>query len=120
MISKSLIVEPGNLPHRLQIQKLPDTAAAVNSFGETYAGTPTGSPSVIATVYAFIKQLTGDELLAAQQQIADVTHKIQCRYRPGITPKMIGLFQGRTFQFLRVDNTEERNRVLWIWAKEQV
>lgn len=120
MISKSLVVEPGNLVHRMQVKKLPDTAIAVNSLGETYAADPAGNLSTIATVYCNIKQMVGNELLAAQQQVADVTHKIQMRFRPGITPKMLGVFQGRTFQFLRVENDQERNRVLWIWAKEQV
>lgn len=105
-------MEAGRLKHRGKIQQASEVA---NSFGEMV---PTWADAL--TRYCSINPLSGQELFAAQQVQAEVTHKIKMRYTAGLTPKMRLVYAGRVFNFLNILNTDEENYELTILAKEEV
>lgn len=108
------MIDIGDLRHRVIIESL--DLVAQNARGE-----PTQSVTVVATVWAEIKPLTGRELFTAQQRAAQVTHGVRMRY-PGtaVTPEMRLNFNSRYFDILSVLNIDEQNRELQILAKERL
>ena len=101
----------GRLRHRITIQ---NPTKQRNQVGETVLAWKD-----LATVWAAVEPVSGKEFFAAKQVIAEVTHKIRTRYRPGISPQSRVLFNGRTFEVNSVINRDERNRELEIMATEQ-
>lgn len=75
---------------------------------------------VVATLHASISQVGGREVLAGERLVADVTHEIGLRYRPGITPAHRLVYQGRVFNVVRVEDVGERRREIRILVKEVV
>ena len=73
----------------------------------------------VATVWAQISPVSGREYLS-QVRETTVSHKIYCRYRPGITPKMRVKFGERIFRIISALNWEERNEGLTIMCEELV
>ena len=72
----------------------------------------------VAEFYASIEPVAGREYFQAQQVQNSTTHRIRCRYRPGINSKQQIRFRGRTFELQSVLNLEERNEWLEIMAVE--
>ena len=73
----------------------------------------------VATTWAQISPVSGREYLTQIRETM-VTHKVYCRYRPGITPRMRIKFGERFFQIISVLNWEERNEGLTIMCEEHV
>lgn len=73
----------------------------------------------VATVWAQISPVSGREYLAQVRETM-VSHKIYCRYRDGITPRMRIKFKDRTFRIISVLNWDERNEGLTIMCEEHV
>lgn len=73
----------------------------------------------VCTTWAQISPLSGKEYFS-QVRENTVSHKIYCRYRPGITPKNRVRFGKRTFRILSVINWEERNEGLTLMCEETV
>lgn len=103
-------VKAGARDRRIVIQTLTETT--------TDGGEITEAATTFATVWAEIMPLSGRELWIAQQSQATTTHKITMIYRPGITPKMRAIYNGRTFNFDSVVNLDEANRYIMITATE--
>lgn len=74
---------------------------------------------MFAAAWARIEALSGRELIAAQQKVSDVTHKITIRYQEGILASMNVWYDGRQFQIQAVENPEERNRYLFLLCVER-
>ncbi len=76
----------------------------------------------VATVWADIAPVGGNEYLAAGRLEAQVTHKITLRWRPDITPNasMRLTYGARLFNIRAVLNPGEANRWLSILAQEGV
>lgn len=72
-----------------------------------------------STTWAQISPISGKEYLS-QVRESTVSHKIYCRYRPGITPSMRIKFGKRTFRILSVINWEEKGEGLTIMCEEHV
>jgi len=73
-----------------------------------------------ATVWASIEPLSGRELVSAQQQHAETTHRVRMRYQPGITvtaEKRL-LYDSRVFEIVSVILNKEGKRMLEILCKE--
>ncbi len=107
-----MTIAAGSRNRRIVIQSATETT--------TDGGEVTRSWSTFATVWAEIKPLSAREAMVAQQSQATTTHKIIILYRPGITPDMQALYNGRTFRFDSVINLDEANRQLVITAMEVV
>ena len=104
------MIGSGHRDRRIVIQSLTKTT--------TTGGEVTLTPATVATVWAAIQPLSGEEAMVAKQSQATTTHKIIILYRPDITPDMQATYDGRTFRFESVINLDEANRHLLIAATE--
>lgn len=73
----------------------------------------------VATTWAQISPISGKEYFS-QVRETTVSHKIYCRYRPGIHPGLRIKFGDRIFRIISVINWEERNEGLTIMCEENV
>lgn len=82
-------------------------------------GGQTGPWEDVATTWAQIKPVSGKEYFS-QVRETTVSHKIYCRYRPGITPRMRIKFRERIFEIISVINWDEKNEGLTLMCEELV
>jgi len=73
------VIDAGTLRHVATFLSPPPAGGTQDSFGR-----PVGAFTVQFTTRASIEDLSGRELLVAQQLQADVTHKVRARWRPGV------------------------------------
>lgn len=100
----------GNLRSRVTIQSRSSTP---DSFGEQ------GSAwQDVATVWASVEPLSGRELLSAQQVQGEISHRVRCRFRSGVTTAHRLLFAGRVLDIQAVINPQERGVMLEILCRE--
>lgn len=71
------------------------------------------------SAWAQISPVSGKEYLTQMRETV-VTHKVYCRYRAGIHPRMRIKFGDRNFRIVSVLNWEERNEGLTIMCEEIV
>ena len=102
----------GRLRHRVDIESVTES--------QTASGQVTRSWSLFEPVWANIGRVSGNEYVQGETQIAEATHKIECRYLAGVTPKMRVNFNGRIFNILSVANVDERGIRLEMITKEAV
>jgi SPP1 family predicted phage head-tail adaptor len=106
-------MNPGELRHRITIQKLVNTQ---DTFGQPLEQWPN-----VVTVWASVKPIVGKEFFAAETVNSEVTHKIKIRYRAGITPDMRVKFKNRYFQIIGPPiNYKELNTELQLMCRELV
>jgi SPP1 family predicted phage head-tail adaptor len=110
-------MQAGKLKKRLTIQSLPDVPER-NSDGSEKVDDSQWQD--LATVWASVEPISGKEFFAAQEIVAEITHRIRLRYYAGLTPKMRLKLNDRIFDMQRILNVEERNRELEILARELV
>jgi SPP1 family predicted phage head-tail adaptor len=85
------------------------TGQAVESTGATYA-----------TVWGSLEPLSAKELLNAQQQVGEVTHKAVIRYNSSVVRTDRITFDSRTFEVSSVMNPLERKARMELLLKEIV
>tara|TARA_R110002095_G_scaffold109849_1_gene96207 strand:+ start:1332 stop:1652 length:321 start_codon:yes stop_codon:yes gene_type:complete len=105
-------MEAGKLRHRITFRE-------INSTRDTTSGDMVDTPVDLATVWASVTQMSGRELVNAQQVKPDATYKVIIRYLAGVTTDDFFTFNGRTFQILDVNNIDERNITLELMCKEE-
>lgn len=71
-----------------------------------------------ATVWANIRPLRGREYFEAAAVNAETTVKMLIRYRPGITPDMRVVYNGRIYNIQAVIDVYEGRRQLELMCKE--
>lgn len=101
----------GKLKHRIQIQRSTPTT---NPLGESIE-----SWSPLVTVWAYVKAMSGRELISAKQIHAQATHRVDLRFLEGLDSTDRFVFEGRTFNFLFVDDMEEAGRNMTCLAEER-
>lgn len=106
-----VILEAGKLRHRITIFETTTTR-------DSTSGDMVDSTSELATVSASVIQMSGRELVNAQQVQPDATYKVNLRYLADVTPDDFFTFNSRKFNILNVNNKEERNIELELLAKE--
>jgi SPP1 family predicted phage head-tail adaptor len=74
--------------------------------------------AAVATVWADIKPLNGNEVFVAQHLEGHVTHRVTMRYRSDVTSDMRLVYDNRVFNIRAVMNTDERNRFSEILVEE--
>jgi SPP1 family predicted phage head-tail adaptor len=94
----------GTLRHVITIRQ---RVNAQNEIGE-----PSSSWTEVATVRAWVQDISGREFLAAQGTQNAVNTKIQIRYRPDITPAMQVVFGAVTFNIEAVLSPTRNKTVL--------
>lgn len=105
-------MQAGELRNRITINT---GATTPDAYGENLP-----APTVFATVWAKVTQLSGRELYYAQQQQALATHKVTMRYYAGVTETMSIAWQGgRTLNIVAVNDIDGRHRELELLCQER-
>ena len=102
----------GQLRHRVTIQQLTRVEDEGGGYAEVW--------TEVATVWAAIKPLRGNERYEAQQIQSTLTHKVIMRYRAGIKPQMRILYGNRVFEIEAVIDVDERHKWLELLCSEVV
>lgn len=110
------MIDPGKMRHRITFQHF---VGESDAFGDPLLADDSQWEDV-ATVWAAIDPLSGREFYAAEQSQSEVSHKVRCRYRAGITTAMRIKYGERIFSILSVIDWEERHESLLIMCKELV
>ena len=98
-------MQSGKLKHSVEIQ--------FPSHTEDASGDPVlDGWTTFATVWAFVKPLSGREIVQAQQLHAETNHSISLRFMKGINTSQRVLFNGKAYSILSVINTNEANEEL--------
>jgi SPP1 family predicted phage head-tail adaptor len=105
-------MKPGNLRNRVTLQQLTRTDDGAGGYTETWTG--------VATVWADVYPLKGNERYEAQQVQANLSHRVTIRYRTGVEPSMRLLYGTRTLTIEAVIDPEERHRELILMCSEVV
>lgn len=100
----------GDLCHRIKLQT--GTRTSDGAGGSTISWADT------ATVWASVEPVTGREPYAANQLQGQVSHKIQIRYRSGVTHGTRVLFGTRVFDVQAVLNDKEGDESLTLYCQE--
>ena len=105
-------INPGELRHRITIQKLNNSQNEYGELAELWED--------ILNVRAGIYPISGKDFFAAETTNNEITHKINIRYVPGITSAMRIKFGERYFEIISPPiNFQERNILLQIICKER-
>lgn len=100
----------GPLRHRISFE--------ARATGRDEFGQPVEGWTLIAQVWASVEPLSGRELIGGQQVQGEVTHRIRCRYYPGIETADRILFGARPFEVRSLINSREVGASLEILAVE--
>ena len=100
------------LRHTVTIQQ---NTGTTNAFGEVEAGWVD-----VATVRAGVEPVSGKEAIAAGANLAEQVTRVVMRWRPGVTPQMRILFDGRFLDVKQIINANEADRVLELLCVEGV
>ncbi|MEH7093943.1 phage head closure protein [Neobacillus vireti] len=84
-----------------------------NSYGET-----SDDWMDVKTTRAGIYPISGQEFFSAEKVNAEITHKINMRYLPGLSTNMRIKYGNRYFGISSIINFQERNVLLQIMCKE--
>ncbi len=107
-------INPGEFRHIITFQKLKGNQ---NEYGEEIKGSTEWED--VHTARVGIYPMSGREFFAAETVNSEVTHKINMRYIPGITPDMRIKFGVRIFELSSPPiNFQEKNTMLQILCKE--
>lgn len=109
------MTDAGARRHRLQLQRFDGALDELNQplDDEDEHWTTIGRP------WAKITPIAGREFYAAEQAQSEVTHKIDIRYRPGVTADMRLKLGKRIFTIVgKPIDWEERHESLLIMARE--
>jgi SPP1 family predicted phage head-tail adaptor len=91
----------------------------LNQPGRDSQGHPTPATTFLDNVPAAISSLQGRELLAAQQIVQEVSHKIIIPFVDGVKENMTVVFRGRNFQILWDQDPDERRFELQLFCVER-
>lgn len=104
----------GELRHQVTLQKLGTRVE------DGYGGGSIPQTDV-ATVWAAIEPLTGNELLRATGQFESVIDtRIRIRYYPGVKPEWRVKYGTRVFDIKSVADLEERHREMELMCEEVI
>lgn len=102
----------GQLRHRLEIQ---EQRSVRDEWGNQVSEWFT-----VATAWAAIEPIRGEEYWAAGAQRGETIHRVTMRYVPGVTPEHRLLFGDRILEIESTLNLEERSRLLELLCKERL
>lgn len=104
-------VDPGRLSARLELQEEVETADGAGGYVAEW--------TLVAEVWAEIVPLTGQRLERAGTGVADVTHQIIIRHRPGMRSGMRFCKGPRRFLIDSVFDPDESGRWLKCMSREE-
>ncbi len=100
----------GAINRRVTIQAVTDTTDAGGGRAQTWA--------MLATVWARVEPLSGDERARAEQVAADLSHRVTVRYRDDVTPRHRLLYGSRVLKILAVRDADEKHERLELLCAE--
>jgi len=106
------MIDPGKMRHYIALQHWAETRTASGYATQTY--------TTYASVWAYIRTLSGRERLGAQQVNATLSHEITIYYRSDVQPDDRIVWDGRYFDIKDVRNVDERNIEIRMLAVEVV
>lgn len=102
----------GKLRRRITLERLEQVPDGGGGYTETWVA--------LATLWAAVEPLRGNERFQAQQVSNTLTHKVTIRYRAGVTPKMRIVYGSHVFAIEAVIDPEERHERLELLCSEVV
>jgi SPP1 family predicted phage head-tail adaptor len=103
-------VKIGRMRQRVTLQSLTETPDSYGQRIQTW--------TTVGTYWAYLKAISGAEMVNGQQIKANVTHFVQMRYVGSVTPSMRILLGTRVINLVWVNNIDERNRTYEFQAQE--
>jgi SPP1 family predicted phage head-tail adaptor len=100
----------GELTRRVAIREVTRTPDAGGGWSEEWA--------TVATVWARVEPLQGDEQIQAMQTGMRAPYRFTIRYRDGLTGASELVYGGRRFNVTSVTDTNARHRELVVLADE--
>ena len=100
----------GPLRHRVAIQ--------TGTPSQDEYGGVTLTFSTVATVWASVEPMSGRELVSAQQQHAETSHRIRVRYTANVTQQSRIVWESRTFEVVSLIDNKEEKRMIELMCKE--
>jgi len=104
-------MEAGKLRHEITIQQRNQT---VNSIGESVA-----SWATYALTYANVLNLSGAELIQAQQVNSFINSRVRVRFDSGIRANMRILYKSRHYNIIFINDVDERDEEMILLCKRQ-
>lgn len=102
----------GQLRHKIEFLAIVEEQDEMGGFSKV--------ETLQAEAFASIFPITGNEKFISNQLYTEATAQIKCRFIPNVTTKHKIKFNDRVFDIINVQNKEERNKELFIIAKEQL
>jgi SPP1 family predicted phage head-tail adaptor len=106
-------MQAGALRHVIDIQARDQGKDGYNAPKNTWGRS-------IAGVRAEVKELTGHELLNAQQIHPEISHRVTIRYLAGVTSLYRVIFEGRVLDIQAVLNPDGRKVMMQLFSIERV
>lgn len=110
------MTDPGKYSHRITFQIYDGT---LDEYGDVRKDADENWDDY-KTVWASIDPLSGKEFYAAEQSQSEVSHKIRCRYFPGLKAEMRILYGRRKFRIISLIDWREAHEECLIMVKELV
>lgn len=101
----------GKLRHRLVVERLTESQSATT-------GEVADAWAAVATYWALVEPLAGDELFESRQVAPEITHKVTLRYGADVTTADRITWGSRTFGILAMIDVGERREQLELSCKE--
>lgn len=101
----------GKMCHRITFQRPATDKDALGGYEGDWVD--------VCQTWAQVSPISGREYFS-QVRENTISHKIYCRYRPGITPQNRILFGKRVFRIISVINWDEKGQGLTIMCEERV
>lgn len=101
----------GNLRERVTIQTLETSRDGFGGIVETW--------ETMTTVWASVQNITGREVLAAQQTNAEISHRVTMRYLDNVVPTMRLLWGTRILDINAALDADGRGRWLELLCVEK-
>lgn len=105
-------MNPGKLIHEIEIQAYTTEPDAV--------GHPVKTWATHSTVWAWVRPMSGREVMNSQQPVGEITHKVTIRYNDTIAVTDRIKFDTRYFAINFIANYDERNVFMEIMCKEKI
>lgn len=103
-------MKAGKLRHRISVYRHAEETGL--------AGDSTGIEIMIGQFWASVSPISSREIVASDQDFSDVTHEIRMRYCQDIRANQFARLGTQVFQFLHVQDWENRHIELKIIARE--
>lgn len=110
------MIDAGKMRHKVTLQQYNKT---VDSHGDVRDDDELNWKDV-RSFWAAIDPVSGREFYEADQSQSQVTHKIRCRFFPGLKTEQRLVYHGRIFEIVSVIDWELRHESYLIMAKELV